>query len=597
MLTYKIRNTLLLMLVVLTLLSSCHKDDQVQPVLQSFGPTTVKHGETMKFIGVGLNQVTDIIMPVDVDVPSSAFITHTSTLIEIAVPEESMVGYVTLKTPKGDLTTKTAFGAAYQIGVASYTPAAKPGTNITINGDFLNYVKQVTFAQKQTVTEFVSQSVHELVVKVPMAAQTGPIVLTDLAKTPQLVDQDANQNTVILNVTLPSASSFSPPAGVEQTQTLTIAGTDLDLVTEIDFPISTGSVKLFPPFANPSSATQITLTVPSTAVTGPLIFVAPSGVKVTTPPVTVLEPIVTAMTTGRSGVDNVTITGSNLGLVSSITFTDGTVVNSASFVSQSEASIVVAIPANANPGTLQLTTKYNFKVSVPNFNVTLPAATAFSPSDAASQTPGATLTITGTDLDLVGQIKFPGVSTPVTSFNLTGTSQIDVVIPPGTTGGTVIFITNTQYSIPVALPFGNQLTLLATIFDDAVHSPFGKGGWGTPDIANTENPRIGTISIKSTFTSGYSGGGQFGTWGNTPLSTSGASYVAFSIYGGTGTNGKTLIVNFNGGPQAFITVDEGKWKDVKVALSSIGSPAAISEISFQDGNWSGVVYIDQIGLK
>jgi hypothetical protein len=154
-----------------------------------------------------------------------------------------------------------------------------------------------------------------------------------------------------------------------------------------------------------------------------------------------------------------------------------------------------------------------------------------------------------------------------------------------------------NFAVPVTVPFGNQLTLSATIFDDAIRSPFGKGGWGSPDIANTENPRVGSISIKSTFTGGYSGGGQFGTWGNTPLSTAGTAYVAFSVFGGTGTNGKTLIINFNGGPQAYVTINEGMWKDVKVALSDIGSPASISEISFQDGNWAGVVYIDQIGLK
>src|SRR5260221_11989945 len=109
MLKYSLKNTLLLSLLILALFNSCTKENRTssQTALQSFGPTTVKHGETIKFIGVGLDQVTDIIMPVDVDVPSSAFITHTSSLIEITVPEESMVGYVTLKTQKGDLTTKT----------------------------------------------------------------------------------------------------------------------------------------------------------------------------------------------------------------------------------------------------------------------------------------------------------------------------------------------------------------------------------------------------------------------------------------------------------------------------------------------------------
>lgn len=522
MLKYSLKNTLPLSLLILALFNSCTKENATssQIALLSFGPTTVKHGETIKFIGVGLDQVTDIIMPVDVDVPSSAFITHTSSLIEIVVPEESMVGYVTLKTPKGDLTTKTIFGAAYNIAITSFAPAtAKPGTNVTINGNFLNYVKQVTFAQNQTVTQFVSQSLHELVVKVPMASQTGPIALSDLAKTPQVVDQDANQNTLILNVTLPDVTNLSP-ASVKQTQNLTITGTDLDLVKKIDFPILGGSSSILAANFVSQSETQILLAAPATAVNGKLTLTAISGVQVvTSQTVTIIQPDVTAL----------------------------------------------------------------------------------SPSDPSNQAPGVTLTMTGTDLDLIDQIKFPGVSTPVTTFTLTGTTQIDVVIPAGAQGGTIILITKTQFSVPVTLPFGNQLTLLQVIYDDDIHSPFGKGGgWGAAgsgtNTASTENPRTGTKSVKITYGGDWGGGGQLGTWGNSPLSTSGTSYFAFSIYGGTGTGGKNINVNVSG-VQKQISITEGAWKDVKILLTDVGTPASISEVWFQDTGWSGTVFIDQIGLK
>lgn len=518
--SYKIRNALLMSVMILTLFSSCKKDEQVQPALQSFGPTTVKHGETIKFIGVGLDQVTDIIMPVDIDVPASAFITHTSSLIEITVPIESMVGYVTLKTPKGDITTKTMFGAAYEIAVTSFTPTtAKPGTTITITGNFLNYVKQVTFAQGQIVTDFVSQSLTQLVVQVPMAAQTGPIALTDLAKAPQVIDQDADKNALILNVTLPAVTDLSP-ASVKQTQNLTVTGTDLDLVTKIDFPVLSGS---------------------------------------------------------------------------------GTILASG-FVSQSETQIVVTVPAAAINGKLTLTAISEVQVVTSQaITIIQPNVTALNPSDPSNQIPGAALTMTGTDLDLVKQIKFPGVSTPVTDFTITGTTQIDVVIPQGVQGGTIVLITTTDFSVPVTVPFGNQLTLLQTIYDDAVQSPFGKGGgWGTggstTDIANTENPRVGTKSIKVTYGGDWGGGSQFGTWGNNPLSTSGASYFAFSIYGGAGTGEKTINVNVSG-VQKAISIVEGAWSDVKIALSDVGNPSSISEVWFQDMGWSGTVYIDQIGLK
>jgi len=495
------------------MLNSCKKDDgEIKTTLMSFGPTTARHGDTIKFIGVGLDKVTDIVMPVGIDIPASSFTTRSSSLIELVVPEESMVGYVTLKTPGGDITTKTTFGAAYQISVSSVTPTtAKPGTNITITGNFLNYVKQVNFAQGQSVTDFVSQSLHELVVTVPEAAQTGPITLTDLAKTPQVVEQDESNNSLILNVTLPTVTSLSP-ASVKHAENLTLTGTDLDLVTSITFPDKT---------------------------------------KVT------------------------------------------------SFVSQIPTQIVVAVPVTAVDGALTLTVASGVNViPTQTMKITLPNVTAFSPSDPSAQVAGATLTMTGTDLDLVKSIKFPNVSAQVTSFTLTGSTQIDVVIPSGATGGTVVLTTIHDFIVPVKVAFGDQLTLLAVIFDDAPHSPFGLGGgWSsTTDDANGENPRVGTKSVKVTYGGSWGGGSQFGTWGNSPLAVSGANYFAFSIYGGAGTNGKTINVNVSG-VQKAIPIVEGAWSDVKIALSDVGSPSSISEVWFQDMGWSGTVYIDQIGLK
>src|SRR5882762_6965973 len=96
MLKYKLKNALLLSLVVLAVVSSCNKENasSSKPTLLSFGPSTVEHGDTIKFIGTNLNQITDIVMPVGIDVPKSSFITHTSTLIEFIVPKSSMLGHV-----------------------------------------------------------------------------------------------------------------------------------------------------------------------------------------------------------------------------------------------------------------------------------------------------------------------------------------------------------------------------------------------------------------------------------------------------------------------------------------------------------------------
>ena len=508
MLKYNIKNALW-SLLVLALLSSCNDDSSSSKVqLFSFGPSGVKHGDQIKFIGQNLDQVTSIVLPPNIEIPASSFTSKSSTLIELVVPEEAVAGKVTLKTPQGDIETKSMLNFLVPVVITSITEEAKPGTNISIKGTLVNWIESVTFNDGKVVTEFVSKSTEEVVVTVPMDAKTGFLVFATGGTDP-LSFSSENQ----LTVTLPAVSSLSP-ASIKHTENLTITGTDLDLVTQIAFP-------------------------------------------------------------------------------------GGATISAGDFVSQSETEIVLAVPATTTNGNLTLTVPSGVAVVTDQtLTIILPIVTAISPTDPSTQeAAGTALTLTGTDLDLVAKIKFPGVSTPVTTFTTTGSTQIDVVVPAGAQGGTLVLTTIHDFTVAVTVSYGNQLTLLKTIFDDNLHSPFGKGGWGSPDIANTENPRVGSVSIKSTFTGGYSGGGQFGTWGNTPLSTAGTTYLAFSIYGGTGTDGKTLLVNITGASQQQITIVEGKWKDVKIALTDLSNLASVSEISFQDAGWSGVVYIDQIGLK
>lgn len=46
-----------------------------------------------------------------------------------------------------------------------------------------------------------------------------------------------------------------------------------------------------------------------------------------------------------------------------------------------------------------------------------------------------------------------------------------------------------------------------------------------------------------------------------------------------------------------VAIEEGKWKDVQIPLSSFGNPATIGELSFQDTDWAGTIFIDHIGLQ
>jgi hypothetical protein len=468
----------------------------------------VKHGEEIVFIGNNLDEVESIVFHPNVEVTKDQFTSVKNNEIRLIVPNAVESGKVVLKTSSGDIESKSIFSLEVPVVITDFTREAKPGTNITITGEFLNWVESIVFTDNLTVDEFVSKSANEIVVTVPMAAKTGFLKFYTGGTEPLEI-------TILtpLEVSLPALTALAP-ASVRHAGELTLSGTDLDLVTQITFP-------------------------------------------------------------------------------------GGAVVSKGEFLSQNDEEIRVTVPVTATDGKLTLTVESGVEVvGDPSLVISLPNVSSLSPSDPSQHVAGATLSLIGTDLDLVAKIKFPGVTNPVTTFTKTAT-KIDVVIPAGVQGGTIILTTIHDFIVPVEVPFGDQLVLATIMFDDAVKAPLGAGGgWGgvVTDAANTENPRVGSVAIKATFNGSWGGGAQLGNWSGQSVATAGTAYYAFSIFGGPGTNGKEINVNV-AGVQVQVAVVEGSWKDVQIPLSSFNSPTGISEIWFQDRGWSGTVWIDQIGLK
>jgi hypothetical protein len=338
---YKIFSAIVSICLLMAVACSDDSNDEEQSGthLSSFGPSLVKHGEDITFIGTGLDKVTAVIMPQNVEVPAEAFKEQTSTRIILTVPIETTSGKVILKTPAGDIESKSIFGLTYEIVINSMDTEVKPGKNFTITGEFLNYVKSVTFFEGKEVTEFVSQSLNELVVTLPMDAKTGTILLSDGETEPQVIE---SENDLI--VTLPKVSSLSP-SSVEHEQNLTIQGEDLDLVTSVVLP---GDITLASEDFVSQSETAIVLTVPVPTLNGTLTLNVASGVQVTTEQeLSIILPVASSITPAPPVAGSeITINGTHMDLVAGIKFPS--VTNAVtSFVSQSTTQIVVLAPADA----------------------------------------------------------------------------------------------------------------------------------------------------------------------------------------------------------------------------------------------------------
>jgi hypothetical protein len=347
-------NTRLLQIICFVLsigvLASCDKDndddDDGRIQLLSFGPTGAMHGDTLRFFGRHLDQVTAIVFTgTNATVNKSDFKQQSSEQILVIVPAAAEKGFVTLKTPQGDIVSKTQLNLEVTTSVATMTPEARPGENITLTGNFLNWVKRVTFANNKTVETFVSKSLNQLVVTVPLDAQTGPLVLYYTG-----TDSSELQTADTLKVTLPVATAVSPNPVLHQTN-VTITGTNLDLAKSVLFAGVTAPVTTFVS----QTATQLVVRVPAGARKGRVTLVAASGVQsVSTMELDVVLPAITGLSPNPVDIGaNLTITGTNLNTVSSISFV-GVTTSVTTFVSQSPTQIVVAVPAGAVRGRLTL---------------------------------------------------------------------------------------------------------------------------------------------------------------------------------------------------------------------------------------------------
>ncbi|MBC3539906.1 hypothetical protein ACFSC6_05065 [Rufibacter sediminis] len=470
---YSIRTLLLALFVVsLGFFTSCGDDDENalaggQVQLLSFGPTGAKHGEEIRFIGHNLDQVESVEMQ-GATVAKAQFIEQTSTLIRLTVPEEAMAGKVTLKLSTGDnIVSKTDLSFEVPITVTDVTAEARPGGTITITGTKLTWVDSVGFGN-EIVKQFISQSATKIELQVPANAKTGNLIIYGGGENPTFLETEEE-----LVITLPEVTSIAP-ASIRHNEVLTITGTNLDLVGQVNFP-GGGQVTTF----ESQSATSITLKVPTTATNGaPTLIAKGSLVEVKpTQTVSIILPVISNITTVRH-TQNTTITGTDLDKIKEITFPGDFTVAKANFVSQSATQIVVAVPAMAKPGALKFKTMHDFTVTsaTNNFNVLLPSVSSYAPELVA---PNGTLTINGTNLDLIQDITFGGMTTKVSAFLNKTATRLQVTVPTAAQTGMPKFTLASGYVVE-----GPKLTVIMPTVSSITPAPVSPRAYMTINGAN-----------------------------------------------------------------------------------------------------------------
>lgn len=640
---------------------SCKDDDETSDiiVLNSFGPAGIEHGETLQFIGINLDQVTEIDLP-GAPVSASSFTTRTSRLVELVVPEEAEAGLVVLKTPDGDITTKTPLNFKVPVKLTSITAEARPGSEISIKGTLVNWIEEIVFNDGISVVseDFVSKSTTELKVIVPMDAQTGFLIFRSGGTKPE-----SFASTEELVVTLPTVASIAP-ASIKHEGELTITGTDLDLITAIIFP----GDKIAATFES-QSATAIVVKVPAGALKGKLTLKQASPVDVvTTQDLTIILPVGTVITPkpAKPGIDNVVITGTNLLLVKELKLPTFGILAKEQFLTHTETEISFLLPEGTKSGGIIYTTIHEY---TSNLGVTVivpapgPLPLPLEMFDEATAPGGGDWSwnkvvsdAASTEQFLSGDVSWKYETDNGGGMSVGGMTAIDasamdyfsfsVFGGPNTDGKQIAAILNdnwtdynavtlkegewTSYQVELSNYGTTNLTqivrfalkvegmpastiyvdrvgfepagpppLLVELYDETIAGGGGDWSWNTvvSDKASSEQSYAGDVSWK--YETDNSGGLSAGGISETDVSA--ATSFTFALFGGPGTSGKVaIILNDNWTDYNSVDIVEGQWTKFSIPLSSYPTTDLTKIVRFafkvDNGQAASVIFADRIGF-
>jgi hypothetical protein len=371
--------------------------------IRAWGPNPLLRGDTIRFIGTNLNNVTEVIFPENLSVTP---IKISNTELRAAAPATAIDGYITLVYPGGKVTTQTqityADSVVYMEIESEHIPAIA-GDTITITGDnFTSVTKVVFFDDVQVLaSNFLEQTRYQIKLLLPDEAQTGEVYL---------LNGEISTYPTTLEITTPSITAITPLTDLKAGRdSVTISGTLLNLAKEFVF---AGGAKVAVENTNPD---QIKVLIPAEAENGIITLVAKSGLEYPSiDAITLLLPQNISHTTEtryKAG-EKIMISGDDLDLVTKVMFNGQSDEQKAEFTYNAETKKITAtIPVEAQDGAIKLHTVTG-EVVTPDLILVKPIVI----NRTASIVAGEEFTIEGTDLDLVAEVYVSGELCDTVSF-------------------------------------------------------------------------------------------------------------------------------------------------------------------------------------
>lgn len=407
--------------------------------LNVYGPTPVMRGGQLRFLGSNLDQIREVIIPDGISITNINVISSgVPSEIRVTVPKDGPVPGKVILVTKTDqrIATQTDLNYIESIEITNVTAAAMPGDVIKIEGDYLNLIYSLAFADDVLVgaSDFIKHDRYAIEVKVPEMAKTGKLELYTADLT--VVDKNSVEYQIIqteqaIEIGVPTISKIKgrdeKDAQGEITakagEKISVTGSFFNLVEDVTI----GGVSAID-LAMAEDGTALQFTLPATAPDGDILIICKSGVEVPVGKVLTVKPSegVATPSPAKAG-QKLTITGKDMDLVTAVRFENA---NDVQDIEVTATSVSVTIPETAIEGKLELVMANEATVDV-DFTLVKPTVTGYSVSPASA---GGELTIQGTDLDLVKTIQF-GETSDIVKVEGATAEAITLTVPMNAVSG------------------------------------------------------------------------------------------------------------------------------------------------------------------
>ncbi len=417
--------------------TSCDRDDLNtdqygnEISVLSYGPNPVLRGGVLTFKGANLDQITEIDLPGAEAITSINVVTSgKNSEINIEVPAEKCEpGIVTLKTAKnGEIKTLTPITyienlkfTGFYVGENKENQVGNVGDVLTIEGDYLNNITSVIFANGATMDaeNFKSQTRYQIQLVIPAEAGEGRFQISDGN------NYMYSEGALSINAPEIDANNAIGKSLIKAGETEVLRGTSLDQIASIELNGATVEAADF----KSQTASEITFIISSKVADGEITAVTKSGIRIPFGEITTVVPsqLVATPSPIKNGKE-ITISGKDMDLITGIAFPNA----KESKLNKVETTKVTStVPEDAQEGDITLSLDNGKTVTVA-YTLVKPTVIACTP---AAITAGERTIIKGTDLDLVASVTFPGdVEQTVEKFAAQNANAIAVTVPAACAG-------------------------------------------------------------------------------------------------------------------------------------------------------------------